>query len=223
MGVMDLPLIGLAHFVTGTFAIFAGAGGFIFRKGSSWHRLSGKLFLGCMLILSASGLYMSIMRSITFTLLLSILAAYLVATGWMAAKKQDDDIGRFETIACLAIILTAAGAAFIGHDVSGSITGELDGLPPGAFYALAGFSAYFGALDTKVIRRGGMSGKHRIAQHLWRMSSSMLIAVAIFFLGNNEVLPVFLRNPYLLIAPIALVLVSMFFWLFRVLFSKQYE
>lgn len=222
MGIMDLPTIGLAHFVTGTFAIFAGAGAFISHKGLSWHRLSGKLFLACMIILSVSGLFMSITRSITFTLFLSILAAYLVATGWMAAKRQDDEVGMFETIACLVIILTAAGAALVGYDVGGSISGQLDGLPAGAFYTLAGFAAYFGALDIKIITHRGMSGKHRIARHLWRMSSSMLIAVTIFFLGNNEVLPKFLRNPYLLIVPIILVLVSMVFWLSRVLLSKKF-
>lgn len=217
MGIMDLPAIGLAHFITSTFAVLAGAGGFTFRKDSFWHRTSGNLFFWCMLILSASGLYMSIARSISFTLFLSILAAYLVSTGWMAAKRRGEDTGLFEKLACFAILLTGVGAALVGREVGNSTTGQLDGLPAGAFYTLAALAAYFGALDFKIIIRGLKSEKHRIARHLWRMSSSMLLAVTIFFLGNNEVLPDGLRHPIILTAPIFFVSILMLFWLIRVL------
>ncbi|CAN0585999.1 unnamed protein product, partial [Laminaria digitata] len=99
----------------------------------------------------------------------------------------------------------------------------LDDVASAACFILAALAVLFGAQDVAVIRRGGCTGKHRIARHLWRMCLSLFIAVTIFFLGNNDVLPEVLRTPFFLTAPIVAVPALMVFWLVRVTFTNWYR
>ena len=220
---MALHPIGQLHFAVGVVAILTGAAALTFRKGSTPHRGSGKIFFVSMLALGLSGLYFSYSRAVLFTWFLSILSLYLVATGWMTAKRQEGTIGTFEKLALAFILLSGLGAAGIGIAAMAGVQGLTDEVPGPTYLIWAGFAAWFGALDYRLIRRGGIAGKHRIARHLWRMLAAMLIAVAIFFLGNNDVLPDFLRTEFLLTAPIFLVIILMIFWLIRVLATKRYD
>jgi hypothetical protein len=91
------------------------------------------------------------------------------------------------------------------------------------YFVFASFAAFAAALDLKLILRGGISGPQRIARHLWRMCFALFFAAAFFFLGQQQVLPKFMRGSpipvVLALAPIVL----MIFWLFRVRFSKRFK
>ena len=217
----EFPLIALLHFIVGAVTVIAGAGALLLRKGSRPHRFSGRLFLISMLLLCASGIYLSIVRAITFTFFLAVFSAYLVLTGWVSARRRDGEIGRFEKRAFFIVLLCTL--ALIGLGVVESVFGISTGgdVPAGAYFFLAGLAAVFSALDYRVIKSGALTGKHRIARHLWRMCFSMFIASAIFFLGNNHVLPEMLRHPYILNTPIIAVLAAMLFWLVRTLLARS--
>ena len=219
----ELPLIGLVHLLMGTVAVISGAGALAAAKGMRLHRMAGNLFFGAMLLLVASGLYFSFTRSIIFTLFLSVMAFYLLSSGWATVMRHEGKTGRFELANCLFILL--AGAAALGVGLTETIRGAplQDDVPSAAFFILATLAVLFGARDVAVIRRGGCTGKHRIARHLWRMCLSLFIAVTIFFLGNNHVLPEILRTPLFLISPIVAVLALMVFWLVRVTFTKWHR
>ena len=219
----DLPLIGLLHLLMGTLAVISGAGALAAAKGLRLHRIAGNLFFGAMLLLIASGLYFSVTRSILFTFFLSVMAFYLLSSGWVTVMRREGKTGRFELANCLFILL--AGAAALGLGLTETIRGAplQDDVPSAAFFILAALAVLFGAQDVAVIRRGGCTGKHRIARHLWRMCLSLFIAVTIFFLGNNDVLPEVLRSPFFLTAPIVAVLALMVFWLVRVIFTNWYR
>ena len=219
----DLPLIGLLHLLMGTLAVISGAGALAAAKGLRLHRIAGNLFFGAMLLLIASGLYFSVTRSILFTFFLSVMAFYLLSSGWVTVMRREGKTGRFELANCLFILL--AGAAALGLGLTETIRGAplQDDVPSAAFFILAALAVLFGAQDVAVIRRGGCTGKHRIARHLWRMCLSLFIAVTIFFLGNNDVLPEVLRTPFFLTAPIVAVLALMVFWLVRVTFTNWYR
>jgi uncharacterized membrane protein len=214
---MEIPQIALAHLITGTVTVAAGAIALTSQKGLLVHRLAGNLFLGCMTALSLSGIYLSFTRSIIFTAFLGIFAFYLVVTGWVAAKRKDETTGAFEKAALVAIIVCALACAISGFL---SLAAPEDVPPAAAYYVLSVLAMLFGILDFNVVRKGGVSGKNRIARHLWRMCFSMFIAVTIFFIGNSNILPEFLRNPYVLNAPIVAVLLLTVFWLCRVLFTR---
>ena len=65
-----------------------------------------------------------------------------------------------------------------GAEAAASETGfiEVADIPARAYYILAGVAGFFGSLDILMILRGGVTGKHRIAQHLWRMCFAFLFA-----------------------------------------------
>lgn len=217
----SLPFIALLHFWVGTAAVVAGFAAFCLRKGCRLHRVSGLVFFTAIIFLSFSGLYLSVMRSVIFTVFISVLAFYLVTTGWMSAKRADGEIGRFEKLACLIILLFAIIAIVIGYKAATGSTVLTKNVPAGAYFTLAGLAILLGGFDINLIHRSGLYGKHRIARHLWRMCFALFIAVTIFFLGNNNVLPEVLRKPVFLAAPIFAVLLLTVYWIVRVLYSKK--
>ena len=219
----ELPLMGLAHLLMGTLAVISGAGALAVAKGLRLHRLAGNLFFGAMLLLIASGLYFSVTRSILFTIFLSVMAFYLLSSGWATVIRREGKTERFELANCLFILLAGAFALGMGLTETSRGAPLQDDVPSAAFFILAALAGLFGAYDVAVIRRGGCTGKHRIARHLWRMCLSLFIAVTIFFLGNNDVLPEVLRTPFFLTAPIVAVLALMVFWLVRVIFTNWYR
>ena len=61
----------------------------------------------------------------------------------------------------------------------------------------------------------------RLARHLWRMSTALLIAAFSFFIGQAHVIPKPIRIIPLLLIPPLVVLVTMLYWLWRVQFKKS--
>lgn len=217
----ELPLIAQIHFLVGTASVATGFAALLLQKGSRWHRTNGFVFFLAIIFLSLSGLYLSAMRSVVFTAFLSVLTLYLVTTGWVSAKRRDGEIGWFETLACMSIFLFGIIALIAGYKGATGSAALTKDVPFGTYYVMAGLAALFTGLDLNQILRSGLLGKHRIARHLWRMCSSMLIAVIIFFLGNNHVLPEALHKPVLLLTPIVAVILLMVFWLVRVLTTRN--
>jgi hypothetical protein len=74
--------------------------------------------------------------------------------------------------------------------------------------------------DIRMLLTHNMQWTHRIARHLWRMCFALWIAVASFFLGQSDEFPEALRIMPLLCTPVLLVLLLMFYWLVRVLFTQ---
>lgn len=201
--IAELPLVGQLHFLVGTICLFAGVAAFLVRKGSNLHRGAGRVFVVCMLLLCASGLYMSLARSILFTAFLALLAGHAVTTGWLAAARIT---GRAEWIAASVIGLVATACIGSGLLVGGLPTGELNGLPPVAFYSLGGVSLWIAGIDVLALRRGPANDRQRLTRHVWRMGFALFIASFIFFFGNNTVLPPVLRSPIALLAPVLTVI-----------------
>lgn len=74
--------------------------------------------------------------------------------------------------------------------------------------------------DVRMLVRGGVFGRQRIARHLWRMCFGLFIATG-SFLAQRRVM-VFLGGPkIMLLAPLPLIL--MIFWLVRVRFKNAYK
>ncbi|MDP9179520.1 MAG: hypothetical protein M3O61_17745, partial [Gemmatimonadota bacterium] len=73
-----------------------------------------------------------------------------------------------------------------------------------------------GAGDLRMLRSGPLRGARRIARHLWRMCFALFIAALSFFIGQSKVIPEPIRILPLLALPVLAVLVTMFYWLWRV-------
>ena len=94
---------------------------------------------------------------------------------------------------------------------------------PCTVYVFAIVGAIAAAGDLKMILRGGLSGTARIARHLWRMSAALTIASGSFFLGQQRIMPAFMRGSPWLFAPAVAPLLLMVFWLIRVRLMTRFK
>lgn len=85
---------------------------------------------------------------------------------------------------------------------------------PFVMFGVAGLLASVG--DVRMLRTGPLRGAFRLARHLWRMCFALFIAAISFFIGQAQVFPEPIRNRALLALPVLAVLVTMFYWLWRV-------
>lgn len=214
----EISIIGQIHFGLGCLCLVAGIAAFGLPKGRPPHIIAGRVFAASMLLLCASGLYMSFARGIVFTSFLSLFAAHAATTGWLAAANKSARMGRSER--ALAVMMATVGCASLltGYWVAASPERALDGLPPGAFYSLGGVAMLIAGIDGWALLRRQLSRPQRIARHVWRMGFSLFIASVIFFFGNNHVLPEALRSEAVLMMPVLLVAAATVGWLVKTRF-----
>ena len=79
---MRSPIL-LLHIVAGTLGMLSGYVAVFLLKGSRRHGLAGNVFVITMLCLSASGVFLAVMRSQPGNILGGTLTFYLVATAWL--------------------------------------------------------------------------------------------------------------------------------------------
>ena len=211
-------LVLFLHIAGGAVGIISGAVALLARKGERLHRIAGTVFFVSMLIMATIGAAASPFLPVPSmtNVAAGTLTFYLVATGWVAIKREDGRIGRFEQGALgVALGVVAAGVIFIRMAMN-SPTGTLGTTPPQAFYVFAIVGAIAAAGDLRMILRGGVSGSARIARHLWRMSAALTIASGSFFLGQQPIMPVAVQGSPWLFVPVFAPLLLMVFWLIRV-------
>jgi len=144
-----------------------------------------------------------------------LLAAYLVATGWMTMKTRPGTVGTFGKVAVLVPL--AVSALFLWWGVHATANGgKLYGFASAFYYVFGGVAGLFAAIDLRMIVRGGVSGVQRLARHLWRMCVGLFFATGSFFLGQQKVMPQFMHGSPILwvlaLAPFAF----MIYWLIRI-------
>ncbi len=211
------------HIILGTVAVLAGAGALVARKGSRPHRLVGNVFFASMVTMALSGIYMAIVMPMAISVLAGVFTIYLVGTSWTAAKRLDGVTNWLDFVALATALAVALGGLLLGLEAQNSATGLKDGLPPFPHYFFAGLGLIAAAGDLIVIVRRGISGKQRIARHLWRMCFAYFIAAGSLFTGPGATaFPEAVRETGLLNIPEPLILVIMLFWIVRVLATKWY-
>ena len=191
------------HIVAGLIGIASGAVALWALKGAALHRRSGRIFVYSMLVMSALGAWMALLNSERLNVIAGLLTFYLVATGLLTLRRRVRWLDAAAMLGALAI----------------AIVGFMSG--PSAFFGAVALLAVFG--DVRMMRAGGIYGPRRLARHLWRMCFALFVATGSFFLGQADVFPEPIRITPLLAAPVLLVLVLMFYWLARVLFTPRHR
>ncbi|MFZ5670919.1 MAG: hypothetical protein ACOY4K_15635 [Pseudomonadota bacterium] len=204
----------LAHVAGGTVGLASGALALVARKGAPVHRAAGTAFFVAMLVMAGLGAVVGAVRGQTINVVAGSFTTYLVATAWLAVKRPQASVGLAERLlaAFIAVFVAAGGAATLL--IAASPTGAADGVPWPAAAAFVAVAALAGALDLRVIRRGGLAGVARLSRHLWRMCLALAIAAAAFFLGQADEIPRALRGGHLAIPPLA-ALAALAFWMIR--------
>jgi hypothetical protein len=216
---MRSPLLVL-HFIAGTLGMLSGFVAVFLRKGSRQHSIAGNVFVIAMLSLSSTGVILAIMKSQPGNILGGAFTFYLVATAWVTARRSEGDAGIFDWGALLVVLAVAACQLTFGLEAALSPTGLKYDYPSWPYFFMGSVAALAVAGDVRMLVRGGISGRHRIARHLWRMCFALFIAAGSIFLARQHLFPAFMRKTGALIFLGVLPLLLMIFWLVRIRFAN---
>ena len=203
------------HIIAGLLGLVAGAIALSVRKGAKLHRKSGMIFVYAMLVVAVTGTVMGFMISEMAAIIPGALTFYLVLTSFLTVRHSGDQkFSRIDFGAMLMGLTVGIASVIHGFVAEGQ---------PTVLYVIFGAVALLATLgDIRMIARG-IQGTHRIARHLWRMCFALLLASISLFIGQSQVFPEPLRNSGLRPIPVFLVLLLMFYWLVRVLFTRWYR
>jgi hypothetical protein len=201
------------HICGGIVGLLSGVAAVSFRKGSPRHRLAGNIFFIAMLTMASTAACLGNVFG-------GALTFYLVTTGWVTARRHEGETTIFDWGALLFSL--AVGVPILADGlriVSGSIPPK-PGVPVGMILFLGSVALLAAAGDLRMLVRGGVFGRQRVARHLWRMCFGLFIATG-SFLAQRRVLA-FLGGPKIMLLA-ALPLILMIFWLIRVRFKNAYR
>lgn len=210
-----LPFLALAfHVAMGLIALVAGFIAIAARKGGTWHRRSGLVFVYTMIAsgITAAGISLYAGKAGTG----GALTAYLVFTGYTAVKPLRGARLRVD-VALMVLAWTIAAATYAGAFTAlGRPGNQMDGVPAGMMFFMGTIVSLAAIGDVRMIRAGGIQGTRRLARHLWRMSFALFIASGSFFLGQMKFIPEPIRIVPLIVVLAVGPLVVLLYWMWRV-------
>jgi len=208
------------HVVAGATAIVSGFVALYALKGARLHRKSGMLFVCAMLTMALTGAGMAAFNGNVGNVVAGLLTTYLVTTALITVRPATSALRRVAVVAMLIALALGVTCVTLGFEALASPKGAKFGIPFPVFFMFGTVAVLASIGDVRMIRAGGLRGVPRLTRHLWRMCYALWIATASFFLGPRarvaKVLPEPLLKPALLALPVLLVLVVMFYWLWRV-------
>lgn len=216
-----MPPLLTFHIITASVALLAGVAAMSLRKGSTGHRTGGTIFVIAMICMTTSAIPLGLLKTQTLNSLVGALTCYLVVSGWVASRQS-----RFQHVqianAALGIVALVIGALMVkfGFEALNSPSHLKDGEDASGYFFFAAIALLSAALDLRLLI-GGIGNKHRIARHLWRMNLAMAIAIISVTPRLNRLSGHAIQSNALLVAPTFMVLLFMFFWLWRVLVTKR--
>ncbi len=214
-----LPLL-ILHVCAAVIGMLSGYSAMLFRKGSGLHGAAGTIFVVSMLSASGAGAYLAaFVHPSSGNVIGSTLTFYLVATGWMAAKRREGKPGLFDLVALLFGFGIATIAATWGLEAAKS--GPKDGYPAPFYFIFGSIALLFSLSDVRMMVRGGLFGAKRIARHLLRNCFALFFATMSFYPGQAKFFPKWLRATNVLYVPAVLLVGAMLLWLYRVSVRKR--
>jgi hypothetical protein len=160
---------------------------------------------------------------------------YLILTAWLTARRKDGETSKFDWIATLIPLSLGILTWISGVIELRSPEPPKDGDSPAITLLVGSVMLMAVAGDVRMLVCGGVSGRRRIARHLWRMCFGLFIATGSFFLGGanrplrllhaiglrQKPFEVVLRQETLLFFAV-LPLPLLIFWMIRIRFSRSY-
>jgi len=219
---MRLPIL-VIHICGGILGLLSGTVAMSFRKGSRGHRAAGNIFVLSMLTMAAAAVPLAFLKSQVTNIIGGIVTFYLIGTAWQTARRKDGEAGIFDWIALVFALLIGGTLVTFGVEAARNQTGLKYGYPAGFFFTMGWVVLLAASGDIRMLIRGGVSGRQRVARHLWRMCLGLFFATGSLFLGQQQVFPAFLRGGNVLLIPAFLPLALLIYWLIRVRFPNAYQ
>src|SRR5437667_10092244 len=95
----------LLHVCSAIVGLLAGFMAMALRKGSGLHGAAGNVFFVSMISMSAAGAYMAaFIKPNNCNVMGGVLTFYLLATGWMPARRSNREAGIFDCSALLVAL-----------------------------------------------------------------------------------------------------------------------
>jgi hypothetical protein len=212
---MGITLI--IHIAAGTLGLIAGYIALYSTKGAPLHRRAGLVFSCAMLTMGLLGALIAAVMGVwrPVNIPAGVLTSYLVITGLLTVRPIT--AGKRSVDSALMLVALAVGLMCLTFGFQAVANGgSRNGIPAFPFFLFGVIGTLAGVLDLRMIWVGGLHGASRLARHLWRMSFALFIAAMSFFFGQAEVIPKPIRIMPLLAIPVFAVLVTMFYWLWRI-------
>jgi hypothetical protein len=213
----------LLHIAAGTLGMLSGYVAVFLLKGSRRHAIAGNVFVVSMLILSATGVFLAILKAQPGNILGGTVTFYLVATAWMTARRRIMETSILDWIGLLIVLAVAAVEVTFGIEAAISPSGLKYDYPPGPYFFLGSVAVLATIGDVRMLMRGGISGTQRLSRHLWRMCFGLFIAAASIFLARQHIFSPLMRKTGALFFLSFLPLGLLIFWLIRVRFASAYK
>lgn len=209
------------HILAGAVALIAAIVALAAAKGGAMHRGSGLVFVASMVVMAATAAALAAFIPERLYVVAGGLTLYLVVTGLLTVRpppQQDRSIHWVVTgVGAVVILLSLTFAA----EAWASEGGQLDGFPVLLYLGVALLAALGCLGDLHMLLRREPSGAWRLGRHLWRMGAALAVTTAAFFIGQAQVFPDWLRQPWLLSLPVVAVLAVTAYWLLRVLLLRR--
>ena len=207
----------LVHILAGSLALVSGYVALYAAKGAVLHRKSGMLFVYAMLTMCVFGTLIAMVRGVApaVNVPAGTLSAYLVITALTTVRPSAAGARWLDSaLMLLAVTVGVASLTFAFQAVANG--GTRNGMPAFPFFLFGIVGLVAGISDVRIIRSGALQGAARLARHLWRMGFALFVAALSFFIGQAKVIPKPIRIYPLLALPVLIVLLTMFYWLWRV-------
>lgn len=212
---MQLPLI--IHITGGVLGLVSGYIALYSAKGQRLHRKSGTVFVYAMLTMALFGAVMAAWKTNKWSSVnvsAGLITSYLVVTSLTTVRPPASG-KRWIDVALMLVALSICliDLPFAVQAIANG--GSRNGVPAFPF-VMFGSVALLGTIGDLRMLRTPLQGSRRLARHLWRMTFALYVAAMSFFLGQAKVIPKPIRIPGLLALPILAVVVTLFYWLWRV-------
>jgi len=221
-----VPVLLAFHIVGAAVGLVSGAVALAAAKGRRLHRASGRVFVYAMVAMCGTAIVMAAVRGQAVNIMAGSMTAYLAITALTTVRPPSAGSRRRDVALMLVALVLGAATVAAGFGAIASASGKMFGYPPFPFFMFGVLGLSGAAGDLRTIRSGGLRGAPRLSRHLWRMCMALFITTASFFSVRARVaaiLPEAFVHPALRALPVLLVLVAMFYWLWRVRSKRTYR
>ncbi|HVE72129.1 MAG TPA: hypothetical protein VNI54_12235 [Thermoanaerobaculia bacterium] len=217
---MLLPI----HIAAGMLAIVLGGVALTVKKGGTFHRRAGMLFVYAMLVMGITASILEFLKGAGVSnVVAAVLSIYFVGTALTTVRKPSRWT-RVINVAALTVAIALVALSLVGGIQGVNKPGLSSGGVPFRTIGMMSFILATVLLlaaigDVRIMRRGMPRGGKRLARHLWRMCFALFIAAGSFFSIRERVariLPEPFTTGWMRALPIILLFGAMFYWLWKV-------
>ncbi len=215
-------LLMTAHVGLGTLAVLTGAMALAVRKGGKTHIGAGRVFVLTMGLASLFGALLGLIKIDSFyiTFHAGILGLTLIISSWLTIRKPQ--LGKMSVIISLINGINFLALIGVGLYSLSLPQSTWLGFHGADYLFLSAMAGIVVLCDFSLLFRKPLTGKHRIARHLWRMCLGFFIAAGSAFTGPGaSAFPESVQNSGILSVPELIILIAMLFWLARTLLRKE--